>query len=200
MRLSFDNPGEELKPNMYANVKIFGGPKDNVVVIPLEGLIRTGRNDRVIINLGEGRFEAREVVAGIESGDYVEILQGVNEGDQIVVSGQFLIDSEASIRASMTKMSKPAQSSDNTTQMKAKKISAEGVIKQIKSNEHKINLSHEAIEALGWPSMTMDFAVANDVLLDGLNVDETVMFNLEERNESYIITSISKMPAMENQP
>ena len=104
VRMRFDNPDEGLKPNMYANVRIFGGAKDNIVVIPLEGLIRTGRDERVIIDRGEGRFEAREVTAGIESGEYVEIIHGVEEGDAIVVSGQFLIDSEASMRASINRI------------------------------------------------------------------------------------------------
>jgi len=108
VRLRFENPDEGLKPNMYANVRIFGGPKENIVVIPLEGLIRTGREERVIIDLGEGRFEARDVVSGIESGDYVEIIQGVDEGEHVVTSGQFLIDSEASMRAGIKRMHKPA--------------------------------------------------------------------------------------------
>ena len=107
VRLRFENPGERLKPNMYANVKIYGGAKENTIVIPIEGLIRTGRDERVIIDLGEGKFEARDVTAGIESGNYVEILDGVNDGDKIVTSGQFLIDSEASMRASLTRMSEP---------------------------------------------------------------------------------------------
>lgn len=105
VRLRFDNPGERLKPNMYTNVKIYGGAKENTIVIPLEGLIRTGREERVIVALGEGKFEARNVSAGIESGDYVEILTGIEEGDKIVTSGQFLIDSEASMRASLNRMS-----------------------------------------------------------------------------------------------
>ena len=111
VRLRFDNPGERLKPNMYANVKIYGGAKEKTIVIPLEGLIRTGREERVIISLGEGKFEARNVKAGIESGNYVEIIEGIKEGDNIITSGQFLIDSEASMRASLTRMSEPE--SDN---------------------------------------------------------------------------------------
>ncbi len=107
VRLRFDNPDETLKPNMYAKVKIYGGAKVNTIVIPLEGLIRTGREERVIIALGKGKFEARNVQSGIESGDYVEILEGVKEGDKIVISGQFLIDSEASMRASLTRMAEP---------------------------------------------------------------------------------------------
>jgi len=105
VRLRFDNPDEMLKPNMYANIKIFGGPKEDTIVIPIEALIRTGREERVVIALGEGRFEARHVTAGIESGDFVEILQSIEEGDLVVTSGQFLIDSEASMRASLTRMS-----------------------------------------------------------------------------------------------
>jgi Cu(I)/Ag(I) efflux system membrane fusion protein len=103
-RLRFANPDEALKPNMYANVKIYGGSRDDVVVIPLAALIRTGREERVIIARGEGRFESRPVRAGIESGDWVEIIDGVEPGENLVVSGQFLIDSEASLKASMLRM------------------------------------------------------------------------------------------------
>jgi len=107
VRLRFDNPEEALKPNMYANVRIFGGPRENIIVVPLEALIRTGRAERVIIALGEGRFEAREVQAGIESGEWVEILAGLDTGEEVVISGQFLIDSEASLKASLIRMSVP---------------------------------------------------------------------------------------------
>ena len=115
VRLRFDNPGEQLKPNMYANVKIFGGAKENTIVIPLEGLIRSGREERVIIALGEGMFEARQVLAGIESGNYVEIIKGVKAGESIVTSGQFLIDSEASMRGSLTRMTDESKSEAEKT-------------------------------------------------------------------------------------
>jgi Cu(I)/Ag(I) efflux system membrane fusion protein len=67
-------------------------------------LIKTGESERVIVSLGDGKFRAREVNAGIESGDYVEIIAGLEAGDQVVTSGQFLIDSEASLRASFSRM------------------------------------------------------------------------------------------------
>jgi Cu(I)/Ag(I) efflux system membrane fusion protein len=120
VRLRFDNPDEQLKPNMYANVKIFGGAKNNTIIIPLEGLIRTGHEQRVIIALGEGKFEAREVLAGIESGNYVEILNGVTAGENIVISGQFLIDSEASMRGSIRRLTDAVMSEYEMVDMEMK--------------------------------------------------------------------------------
>jgi Cu(I)/Ag(I) efflux system membrane fusion protein len=116
VRLHFNNPEEALKPNMYANVKIFGGPKDDALVIPVEALIRTGREERVILALGDGRFASRTVTAGIESGDWVEVLSGLDAGDEVVVSGQFLIDSEANLKASLQRMSSPAASAQDRPQ------------------------------------------------------------------------------------
>jgi Cu(I)/Ag(I) efflux system membrane fusion protein len=112
-RLRFPNEGESLKPNMYANVKIYGGPKNDVLAIPVEALIRTGREERVVIAVGEGRFESRMVRAGIESGEWIEIIEGIEAGEKIVVSGQFLIDSEASLKASMKRMQAPARPAED---------------------------------------------------------------------------------------
>ena len=121
VRLRFDNFDEALKPNMYANVRIYGGPGDNVIVVPVEALIRTGHEDRLIIALGEGRFEARKIRAGIESGDWLEVMEGIEAGEEVVISGQFLIDSEASLRSSFTRMT-PMASDAEMTDMKDGKV------------------------------------------------------------------------------
>ncbi len=107
VRLRFDNPEEALKPNMYAQVAVYAGPKRAVLSLPREALIRSSRGDRVVMALGEGRFQVRDVVAGIESGDWVEIVSGLAEGEEVVVSSQFLIDSESSVKASFTRMQEP---------------------------------------------------------------------------------------------
>ncbi len=107
-RLRFLNPGEVLKPNMYGEVVIFGGDTaGKTLVIPREALIRTGKRISVVLALGEGRFRPVAVVPGIESGDLVEIREGLKEGDRVVVSGQFLIDSESSLKASFRRISEP---------------------------------------------------------------------------------------------
>jgi len=105
VRLRFDNPGEMLKPNMYTNVSIYGGAKENVLSVPREALLRSGSSERLIIAKGKGRFAQRIVVAGMESGDYVEIKSGLSAGEKVVTSAQFLIDSEASLKASIARMS-----------------------------------------------------------------------------------------------
>lgn len=105
VRLRFDNPDEMLKANMYANVKIYAKPKRKALSIPTESLIRTGDGDRVIVSLGDGKFKPVSVRTGIESNNRTEILGGLNEGDSVVVSSQFLIDSESSLRASLMRMS-----------------------------------------------------------------------------------------------
>ncbi len=104
-RLRFDNPDEDLKPGMYAEVKLIATPKQHILYIPIEALIRTGEEDRVIIAQGEGRFDARVVTTGIESGEYIEIIKGLSADETVVTSGQFLIDSEASLKASFNRMS-----------------------------------------------------------------------------------------------
>ncbi len=194
VRLRFDNPDEKLKPNMYANVRIFGGAKEDTIVIPLEALIRTGREERVIIALGDGRFKARIVKAGIESGEFVEILEGLDAGETVVTSGQFLIDSEASMRASLNRMEDlPDSKTSDATDTSSKAVSSSGVIQAINVDENTVKLQHEAIDELGWPAMTMEFSVMGDVDLSKLSVNEGVMFQLEKHGDSYMITSIHAM-------
>jgi len=103
VRMRFDNPDEVLKPNMLAEVTIFGGPKRDALAVPREALIETGKQQRVVIAEGDGRFKPREVTVGVERGNWVEISSGLAEDEQVVVSGQFLIDSESSLQASLSR-------------------------------------------------------------------------------------------------
>ena len=112
VRLAFDNPEGHLKANMFADVVIYGGAKTGALAVPREALIETGERKTVVKALGDGRFEPVDVVTGMARGDDVEILKGLVEGDRIVVSGQFLIDSESSLQASFQRMATDATSTD----------------------------------------------------------------------------------------
>jgi hypothetical protein len=104
-RIRFTNPDAALGPNMYADVIIRDtARRDQKLMVPREALIRTGARTAVVLALGSGRFQPVEVVPGEESGDWVEIRRGIKEDDTVVTSGQFLIDSEASVRASFQRM------------------------------------------------------------------------------------------------
>jgi Cu(I)/Ag(I) efflux system membrane fusion protein len=103
VRLLVPNPDGLLKPNMFADVHIFGGPKRDLLKIPREALIVTGKRESVILDRGDGRFQPVDVVSGMRSENEVEILSGLKEGDTVVTSGQFLIDSEANLQASFAR-------------------------------------------------------------------------------------------------
>ncbi|HXZ25243.1 MAG TPA: efflux RND transporter periplasmic adaptor subunit [Nitrospiria bacterium] len=107
VRLSFDAPPYLLKSAMYVVATIYGDPHRGVLAVPQDALIRTESEDRVIVALGEGRFKPVRVRAGIETGDQVEILSGLKEGDKVVVAAQFLIDSESNLQASFRRMTAP---------------------------------------------------------------------------------------------
>ncbi len=104
VRLRFDNPEELLKPKMFAHVAIQAEPRRNVLSIPAEALIRDGVTERVVLAMNRGRFQSREVVTGMESSERIEIQKGLNEGDTVVVSAQFLLDSEASLKGAIRRM------------------------------------------------------------------------------------------------
>ncbi|GIV57900.1 MAG: hypothetical protein KatS3mg042_0813 [Rhodothermaceae bacterium] len=107
VRLIFANPDLDLKPGMYANVTLQGRTIPNALVVPTEAVIRSGERSLVFVARGEGRFEPREVRLGAEGGPgnrYVHILSGLLEGEDVVVSAQFLLDSESRLQEAIQKM------------------------------------------------------------------------------------------------
>ena len=103
VRIAFANPVLTLRPNMFARVKLLGDDSAPVVHIPRQALIRGGDFDRVAVDLGSGRFRSVRVVAGIEAGERVEVREGLEAGQMVVVSGQFLIDSESNMATALAR-------------------------------------------------------------------------------------------------
>ncbi len=104
VRVQVPNADAGLLFNQYVEVRIFAAPREDVLFVPSEAVIRTGKESRVLLAYSGGRFESRIVTTGMESDGNIEILSGLSQGDSVVVSGQFLLDSEASFKASMTRM------------------------------------------------------------------------------------------------
>jgi Cu(I)/Ag(I) efflux system membrane fusion protein len=106
-RIELGNPDGLLAAGMVAEVGIATGDGGPALFVPLESLIRSGGGDRIVVALDERRFDVREVVAGGEQGDEIEILEGLEEGERVVVSGQFLIDSESQRRSGLARFEEP---------------------------------------------------------------------------------------------
>ena len=105
LRLAFPNPEFELKPGMYANVYLHPTVSEAALVVPHEALIDSGTRKLVFVSLGKGRFQPREVKIGIEGdGNRYQVLEGLSEGEEVVVSAQFMLDSESRLREAIQKM------------------------------------------------------------------------------------------------
>lgn len=190
VRMEFANPQQRLRPGMFAQVHLDTAASSDALLIPTEALIRTGRRDLVIVAEDGGRFRPVVVTLGAESDGKTVVASGLEAGQKVVASGQFLIDSEASLNGVLARMDasadKPAMAAAVTG------IAARGVIENIGSGE--ITLSHEPIPALDWPAMTMPFAVNSNVVTTGLKKGQTIQFTLEKKGDDLIITGIK--PAM----
>lgn len=174
LRLRFDNPDGVLKPHMYAHATVHAKPRE-ALHIPREALIRTGSGERVVLARGDGWFQPVEVKSGFETGERVTIVDGLAEGDRVVTSAQFLIDSESSLKATLQRMTaldtKPLQV-----------LTAHGTIDKV-AGAHRLTMTHEPIAALGWPAMTMDFDVAEDVDLSTFATGTRVRFELHQLDQ-----------------
>jgi Cu(I)/Ag(I) efflux system membrane fusion protein len=189
LRLQFDNPDEQLRPNSYAEIAILLGPTPDVLSIPRAAVIRTEDEQRVIVALGEGRFAPRRVQTGIEVGEEVEIKQGLVKGEEVVVSGQFLIDSESSLKAGFQRLTTDATSTMSKAASKAEVVISVGVINSVDNS--RLNISHEPITSVGWPAMTMDFRLEDPALAGGIKPGDFVQFEFTEEQGSYVIHKVT---------
>jgi multidrug efflux pump subunit AcrA (membrane-fusion protein) len=104
VRMEFPNPTWELKPDMYADVRIEENLGNDAIAVPEEAVIFSGERPLVIVDKGNGRFEPREIKLGVDTGDYFQVLEGLHEGERVVTSANFLIDSESKLKEALNKM------------------------------------------------------------------------------------------------
>ena len=178
VRIELPNRGGRLRPGMFSTVS-FGGSVQQALLVPSEALIRTGKRTLVMLALDKGRYRPAEVQIGRESGGDTEILAGLSEGEKIVASGQFLIDSEASLSgvearpiggAAPAAAAKPA--------VTAALYETVGQIEQLTANS--VTLSHEPVPAIGWPAMTMTFQLPDPKVTRGLKTGDRVRFGFDQ--------------------
>ncbi len=155
IRLRFDNLQHLLKPNMFAQVIVYSDSDDQTLVIPQEALIRTGSQNRVVLALGEGSFKSIAVIVGREDKDSIEVLEGLSEGEEIVSSAQFLLDSESSKNSDFKRLHHETEP--------LTPVWVAGEIKATMPDKISVSARHDPIAEWDWPEMTMDFLVHETV-------------------------------------
>ena len=180
-RVELANPAAKLKPGMFATVSIVPRQSREAVLVPSESVIVTGERALVIVDRGDGRFEPATVRIGRDAGGKTEILEGIDAGTKVVASGQFLIDSEASLRGVEARMASPAAAGVHH---------AEGTIEQIRQDV--LTISHGPVPELKWPAMTMEFAAPKE-LPAGLKAGDRVAFDFVATPEgTYSATRVER--------
>jgi len=181
-RFEVDNKGGKLTPGMLLRLQV-AGPSSPRLVVPSEAVIRTGKRAVVLVRKENGSFESRDVTIGQEVGDDIEVTQGLTEGEQVVASGQFLIDSEARLRSVTGSMSAPAAMAPaSAASMSAARTSevfvGEGKVESVEPDG--ITISHGPIAALKWPPMTMGFGKPNVKAFAEIKPGDTVRFEFKK--------------------
>lgn len=186
VRVVLPNPDGRLRPGMSAEAELATATGEPTLAIPTEAVIRTGRRALVMRADGEGRFQPVEIRTGRESTELTEVLEGLSEGQQVVASGQFLLDSEASLRglAVQTLGSTPAAPPPALHEAEGTLVALDGDM---------VGLSHGPFETLGMPGMTMPFPVADPALLKGLKVGDRVRVGVRQTDDGLLIERIEKL-------
>lgn len=153
VRIEFANPNWDLKPEMYTDVKINTEVRKKVLAVPQEAVIHSGIRKVIIIDKGKGLFMPRDVKLGLETREYYEIISGVKEGERVVTSSQFLIDSESQLKAAISKM------------LEVKKPESPAQTEEIHSSKTKMKAATQRIMDEVWENY---FVIRKELSVDSL--------------------------------
>ena len=182
VRLELANPGGILKPGMYAEVELASGSATTVIAVPVSAVIDSGLRRVVIVQMGEGSFEPRQVELGARSEEWIEVRSGLKEGEPVVIAANFLIDAESNLRAALGGLGGSKTDASHR---------ADGTLDAIDAQAGMVTITHAPVASLKWPSMTMDFALANASLMADVKPGTAIAFEFVERKPGeWVITSV----------
>jgi Cu(I)/Ag(I) efflux system membrane fusion protein len=192
VRVELPNPQGKLKAGLFAQVSLQGAPRE-ALVVTAEAVIRTGKRALVYVVDGPGRYRPVEAQVGesISQGadEWIVVRSGLAAGQQVVASGQFLIDSEASLQGVMARA--PAAAASAAASAAPQSWQTRGVVTEM--DAESVTLEHEPVPALKWPGMTMPFKLAKPELAKGLKVGLQVTFSFVKQGDDWAITQISPL-------
>lgn len=191
VRFELQNKARQLLPGMFVSVRFDAPPGPDRVLVPTEALIRTGTRTVAMVQLDRGGFDPVDVKTGAEAGGQTEILEGLKPGQKIVVSGQFLIDSEASLRGTARRM-EPAFGASSPMAASAGP-EHQGVGKVEAVSPEGMTISHGPIPSAQWGAMTMEFAAPAAGMPQGFKPGDRVRFRF--RLDSEGVATLSSVEA-----
>ncbi|CAB3685521.1 hypothetical protein LMG22037_02701 [Paraburkholderia phenoliruptrix] len=194
-RLEIDNPAQKLSPGMLMRVRVGGQRMVSRLLVPSEAVITTGKRSVVIARNGDGRLQPVSVTVGNDVGDETEVLRGLNDGDTVVASGQFLIDSEASLKSVLPRLEgSTGAGTSSPTSAAAVASPAAATYETTGKVEHvtakDITFSHQPVPALGWPAMTMAFGKPSPDAFADVKPGQTVHFAFRQSDDGYQLTKV----------
>ena len=175
VRIELANPGGLLKPAMYGNVELASGG-GKALAIPDSAVLDSGSRQVVLVQRAEGQFEPRDVKLGARADGYVEVLDGVAAGEQVVVRANFLIDAESNLRSALEGFGKGHR--------------GEGTVEEIDLSAGTLKIDHGPVASLNWPAMAMDFKAKDPSLLKGLKPGQRIEFEFSEQGGQYVIERV----------
>ena len=143
IRMEFDNTELLLKPNMFANVTVHAGQRVEAVVVPSEAIVRSGSREQVFLVRGAGKFEPRNITVGLSADGFTQVLEGVEPGDEVVTSSQFLIDSESKLREATAKMLEALSAEEQDTSQHNGHIDMKEHVMDQSAHDHADMEGHE---------------------------------------------------------
>lgn len=189
VRVELPNPGQRLRAGMLVTATL-QGPSESVMLVPSDAVIRTGKRALAYLAEDGGKFRPVEVQIGAEYDGQLVIRQGLRAGQQVVASGQFLLDSEASMRGLVARPDMPSESmgTSDTKKEAATSYTTRGMIEALDASN--ITLRHEAVPALQWPAMTMGFQRAKNLSSTGFKVGDAVQFQFRATGDGYEVLAL----------
>jgi len=196
-RLEIDNAGLKLTPGMLMRARIGAAKPVSRLLVPSEAVITTGKRSVVIARNSDGRLQPVEVTVGNDAGDSTEVTGGLVEGQQVVASGQFLIDSEASLKSVLPKLegaaapgagASAAVPASGPAATAAQTYETTGKVEKVTPGD--ITFSHQPVPALGWGAMTMTFGKPSPTAFPDVKAGEAVHFVFRQSDDGYMLTKV----------
>lgn len=192
VRIVLPNKQRRLVPGMFASVRFQSGGQQNVLQIPAEAVIRSGQRNTVMVDAGPQGYVATEIQIGRESDGMTEVISGLRAGQRVVASGQFLIDSEASLRGTADRLSAPTAASAPAAAVQEHE--AVGRVESV--NADGLTISHGPVPSAQWGAMTMDFPAHDPAMLKGVKPGDRVRFRFHlDRDGAAMLTAVQPVDA-----